>query len=205
MKAMARDFYKAAQGKVSVLEIPTMQFLMVDGQGDPTNSVSFRQATQALYTLSFRLKFALKKAEGLDYKVGGLEGLWWLEGDEPFDLSKHLKKGQDRSNWRWTLMVNQPDAITPDWFAQTRKELGKKNLPALEQVRLERFQEGVSGQTLHIGPYAEEAPTIALLVQTLEQQGYTMNGKHHEVYLGDPSRAAPEKLRTLIRHPVRRA
>lgn len=198
----AGELYKAPKGQVVLVEVPQMPFLVVDGLGDP-NSEGFKQVVQALYSLSYAIKFMLKKSRGLEHKVGPLEGLWWVEGAEGMSFEELLSR---RGEWSWTLMIAQPEALTPEDLERARAELRrKKGLERLERVRLERFGEGLCAQTLHVGPYAAEGPTLARLHAAIAEQGYAIAGKHHEIYLGDPLRAAPEKLRTLIRYPVRKA
>ena len=197
--ADARNFQKAAQGRVSFVEVPRFEFLMIDGKGDPDGQ-PFQEAVAALYAVAYKLKFALKQAEGVEYKVGTLEGLWWIEGMGRLSFSE---LNQRRAEWEWTLLVAQPEAVTQDWFEKTREEVEqKKGLPALDRLWLEHFHEGLSAQILHVGPYAAEEPTLALLYEAIQQRGYRMSGKHHEIYLGDPQRAPQEKLKTPIRHPV---
>jgi hypothetical protein len=182
-----------------MVEVPEMIFLMIDGHGDPNTSSSYQDALQALYALSYALKFSIKRLSGFDYKVGSLEGLWWTS-----DLSAFA--AGDKSAWDWTMIIRQPDVLTDDLFAETIKQVQeKKDLPAAANIRLGKFTEGRAAQILHVGPYSTEGPTIARLHAFIEEQGFTFDGhvqKHHEIYLGDPRRAAPERLRTIIRQPV---
>lgn len=174
-----------------------MQFLMVNGHGDPNTSVEFQDVMGALYTMAYGLKFALK-ATGTDFAVAPPEGLWWMEGTE-FDM-------RDKNKWDWTLMIMVPDAVTPELFERVRAEAQrKKGLPMLARVRLETYHEGLSVQTLYFGPYSDEGPTISAMHQFIAEQGYVLSGKHHEIYLGDVRRTAPEKLKTVIRQPVKKA
>ncbi len=181
----------------ALVNVPRLKFLMVDGKGEPAGSVEFQNAVEALYGLSFTIKFDLKK-EGTtpEYSVAPLEGLWWMANGKPFDM--HAK-----AQWRWTLMIAQPAHIKDINVIRAIKTLrSKKQNPAIEHVRFSAFEEGRCAQILHIGPYAEEAPTIALLHEFARQHHYKLHGKHHEIYLGDPRRAKPDKLRTILRHPV---
>jgi hypothetical protein len=179
-----------------LVQVPPLKFLCRDGHGDPNTSPAYAAAVQALYSVSYAAKFALKKAGGPDFKVSALEGLWWAQ-----DLSTFLTG--DKSQWDWTMMIRQPDAVTGDLFAELAEEVAvKKSLPAARQLRLVSFEEGAAAQVLHVGPYATEAPTIARLHEFIRRQGFTFDGhrhKHHEIYLSDPRRSAPEKLRTIIR------
>ena len=182
------------------VEVPEMPFLMADGQGDPNTSESYHQALEALYALSYGLKFALKKAQGLDYKVGPLEGLWWAEDMAEFSVER---KGE----WYWTMMIAQPEVVTAEWFEKVLTELRrKKHLPALDKVRLEHFREGRAAQVLHLGPYRAEGPTIRKLHDFIRAGGRSFDGrvqKHHEIYFGDPRKSQPDKLKTILRQPVR--
>lgn len=193
-----KHLYASPPGEFTLVDVPPLPFLMVDGKGDPNVSSAFEEAVQALYGMAYTLKFATKKELGVDYTVMGLEGLWWTEGAAEFDL-------QAREEWLWTLMILQPSLITAEMVETARAELArKKELPALSRLRFETYHEGLSVQTMYIGAYADEGPTIARMHQFIHGQGYTFNGRHHEIYLGDPRRTAPEKLRTILRQPVRR-
>ncbi|MDX2007578.1 MAG: GyrI-like domain-containing protein [Meiothermus sp.] len=193
------DFYQARTTPEWV-EVPAAQFLMIDGQGDPNTSEGYHQALEALYALAYGLKFALKKAGGQDYKVGPLEGLWWAEDMAEFGLER-------KGDWRWTMMIAQPAAVTPERLEQLRGELRrKKHLPALDKVRLEPFCEGHAAQVLHLGPYSAEGPTVQKLHGFIHAGGCRFDGrvqKHHEIYLGDPRKSRPDRLKTVLRQPVR--
>jgi hypothetical protein len=167
---------------------------MIDGRGDPNASVHYRQAIQALYGVSYALKFALKRRGGPAYRVGQLEGLWWVE---------HATLHDGGQVPLWTAMIGQPDEATPQLVAQAARDLAeKKPLPAARALRLERYREGLCAQVLHVGPYADEGPTIERLHAFIAEQGHRERGKHHEIYLGDPRRAAPERPKTIIRQPI---
>lgn len=199
----ARDrLYKPPAKKVEIVEVPAMNFLMIDGAGDPNNSQSYMDAVETLYSLSYTLKFALKKTDGVDYRVAPLEGLWWSDDMEVF-LSG------TREAWLWTMMIAQPSLVTPERVDRAFEEVRrKKNPSALPLVRFERFHEGLAAQIMHIGPYSAEAPTIQRLHDFIRSEGGVFHGcmqKHHELYLGDPRRAAPEKLKTVIRQPFVRS
>ena len=195
LKKMYKHLYQPPK-RFELVEVPALQFIMLDGRGDPNTSPAFAAALQALYALSYTLKFALKKAEGLDYPVMALEGLWWAEDMETF-LSG------DKSSWLWTLMILQPEAVTPAWFEEARR-LAAKKVPAelLAQARLEPYAEGLSAQIMYTGPYSAEGPTIAALHQFIADQGLRLRGKHHEIYMSDFRRTPPEKLLTVIRQPA---
>jgi hypothetical protein len=181
------------------VEVPELSFLMIDGHGDPNTSERYQQAVQALYAVSYTLKFALKKQRGLDYRVAPLEGLWWAEDMTAFSV-------QRKRDWDWTMMIRQPAEVTPQLVEQTARQVAeKKQLPVALELRLERFTEGSAAQVLHLGPYSAEGPTIAALHAFIREQGRRFDDpglKHHEIYLGDPRRSAPERLKTIIRQPV---
>jgi hypothetical protein len=179
-----------------LVHVPALRFLCIDGHGDPNTSSTYADAVQALFTVSYAAKFAIKRASGQNLKVSFLEGLWWAD-----DLSTFLT-GR-KADWDWTMMIRQPDLVTDDLFERLAGEVAAKNsLPAVSELRLVDFEEGPAAQVLHVGPYAAEAPTIERLHAYIRDQGFVFDGhrrKHHEIYLGDPRRAAPEKLRTIIR------
>lgn len=193
------DLFRASR-QPELVRVPELAYIMIDGRGDPNTSADYRDAIQALYALSYTLKFGLKKELGLSHPVGALEGLWWSDDMTGFG------DGDSKAGWHWTSMIVQPDEVTPERFALARAEAGrKKEIPALTRARLERFEEGICAQVLHIGPYSAEGPTIARLHAFIGELGGTFDGrvqKHHEIYLGDPRRSAPEKWRTIIRQPV---
>jgi hypothetical protein len=196
LKKEYREFYNPSAKECAVVDVPELLFLMIDGSGDPNTSVAYREALEALYAVSYTLKFLSKQTLDIDYVVMALEGLWWTE--DMADFSE-----DDKSAWDWTSMMMQPAHLTATHVAAATQQVReKKNPPALDRIRFEPFREGLSVQIMHIGPYAEEAPTIARLHQFAADSGYRLRGKHHEVYLGDPRRTAPEKLRTVIRQPV---
>jgi hypothetical protein len=193
-----KHLYNPSAKAFQLIDVPSLQFVMIDGQGDPNTAESFRLAMEALYTVAYTLKFDLKKNHGVDYPVMPLEGLWWAEDMELFSQEK---KGE----WKWTLMIMHPDVVTKKLFKSAVEQVAaKKGLPALGGLRLERLREGTSAQILYLGPYAGEGPTIARMHAFIRESGYLPEGKHHEIYLGDPRRSAPEKLKTVIRQPAKR-
>lgn len=197
LKKTWKDLYNPSAQEVSVVEVPAFNFLMIDGQGDPNTSADYQAAVEALYALSYTLKFAVKRAGGADYAVMPLEGLWWAEGEAPFSP-------EDRSAWRWTAMILQPDVVNARLVEEALHQVSQKSpMPALGKVRFEAYEEGLSVQILHLGPYAAEGPTIEKLHRFIAERGYATNGKHHEIYLSDPRRTAPEKIKTIIRQPIR--
>jgi hypothetical protein len=197
LRKSLHDFYSPPVGDVELITPPTMKFIKVDGEGDPQGE-SFQQAMGVLFTLAYTLKFRSKKKLKRDYNVMAPEGLWWVKGGG-FDPSK-------RSDWLWTLMVAVPDFITDSMFSGAKLEVREKKDPlGLDRARLEPFEEGLCVQTMHLGPYSSEGEAVARLEAFAKAHGYRMIGKHHEIYLGDPRRAKPSKLRTIIRHPLVRA
>ncbi len=194
LRKTLKKFYNPPAGEASLVEVPPMSYIMIDGKGEPGGE-SFREAMGALYNVAYTMKFRTKKLLKKDYDMMAPEGLWWTKG-KTFDMSK-------RETWQWTLMILVPDFITQKMFSDVVAEVRlKKNQPGLERARLEKVVEGTSVQIMHIGPYSAEPESIAKLDAYVKEHGYKMVGKHHEIYLGDPRRSAPSKLRTVIRHPV---
>lgn len=191
-----KGLYYPSTKEVSVVDAPKMNFLMIDGQGDPNTSQEYQNAMEALFPVSFRAKFISKKEKSKDYVVMPLEGLWWVDDMENFSI-------EDKSAWKWTSMIMQPDFITNSMIDKAIKEVKeKKNPPALPKIRFESLHEGLSAQIMHIGPYSAEGPTVEKLHGFIEDEGYKMRGKHHEIYLSDIRRTNPERLRTVIRQPI---
>jgi hypothetical protein len=182
-----------------LVDVPELPFLMIDGHGDPNTSPAYAEAVQAIYQVAYTLKFTIKRSEGgIDYGVMPLEGLWWVPDMTTFSTA-------DKSQWDWTMMILQPDVVTMDMVERAKDAAAAKHpSEALARIRLERFDEGESAQVMYVGPYADEGPTIQRLHAFIDQQGLMRRGKHHEIYLGDPRRSAPEKLKTIIRQPVER-
>ena len=201
LKRDLRQFYAPSAKKIEVVDVPPFNFAMIEGAiepgHEPGDSPAFQQATEALYGVAYTLKFTSKKRaeDPIDYPVMALEGLWWVE-DGQFDITV-------KDNWHWRLMILQPEHITQEMFQEAlQQQREKRDNPALERLRLETFQEGLCVQTMHIGPYSKEPATVARMEAFAAEKGYRMCREHHEIYLGDPRRAAPEKLRTILRHPV---
>ena len=201
-KKTNRSWYRPSSKQAEIVEIPPIRFLMIDGENHPDHSATYKDAVEALFGLSYTLKFLFKKhavkPEGYhDYVVLPLEGLWWLHsGDPHFDLQRY-------EDWRWTIMVRQPDFFTGAMVEAARGQLAtKKDLPELKNIRFETFHEGKSIQMLHIGPFSEEKRTLDVMYRMAEEQGLRFRGKHHEIYLSDFRRTVPEKFKTVLRHPV---
>jgi hypothetical protein len=198
LKKNLKYLYEPSAKVFSIVDVPLMNFIMIDGHGDPNTSPEYTESLQALYTAAYTLKFKVKKELEVDFPVMAAEGLWWMDDMREFSQSR-------KDDWKWTMMIMQPEIITLQLFAQAVDEaLEKKGLPALSRLRLERYNEGLAAQIMYFGPYANEGPTIARLHQFIEESGHVRFGKHHEIYLGDPRRTAPEKLRTVIRQPMRK-
>jgi hypothetical protein len=190
--------YKLRRGTMAIVRVPELLYLMIDGRGHPNTSTDFQDAMQLLFSLSYTMKFMMKLGKkAIDYAVMPPEALWWAEGRADF---MNLKKDE----WQWTLMILQPDVITEKVVQEAIAELKrkKKDLPALGKQQLVCFEEGECAQTLHIGPYDKEGPTIARLLEFIKAEGRTPRGKHHEIYFGDPRRANPETLKTIVRQPI---
>jgi hypothetical protein len=209
LKKQLKHLYLPSAKECALIQVPDMQFAMVDGQVEPGlmpgDSPGFIAAVGALYGVSYTVKFMSKKRadDPIDYTVMALEGLWTTpEGGTDYTTY---------DQWQWTLMVMQPDHITRDMFAIALEQLSKKyakegkDARALGRLRLERFEEGLGVQVMHIGPYADEPATLARMTEFARGQGYRFQGRHHEIYLGDPRAAKPENLKTVLRHPVRPA
>jgi len=190
---------KAAKAPVMV-KVPKFKYLMYDGKGDPNTSQEFQDAMMALYGTAYTLKFMCKLGPvGKDWGVMPLQALWWSDDMNDFRTGK-------KENWMWTCMILQPDFVTKKLVEEAMEQLReKKDPPGLDKLRFDSYSEGKAGQILHIGPYAEEGPTIEKLHHFILDKGYTLEGKHHEIYLSDPRRTKPEKLKTIIRQPVKKA
>jgi hypothetical protein len=197
-KKELKDLYSPPK-KFVIVDVPEMKFLMVDGHGDPNVAQDYQDALEALYAMAYKIKFLSKQQLVQDYVVPPLEGLWWAENMENFTSAR------DKSQWDWTMMIMTPEWITSEIYNVALGSVRKgKNPNALDKLRLERYHEGLSVQIMHVGSYDEEGPTIMKLHQEfLPENGFVENGKHHEIYLGDPRRVAPEKLRTVLRQPVK--
>jgi hypothetical protein len=195
LKAALKPYYAASASKPAVVDVPPLNTLMIDGRGDP-NGAAFQEAVGTLYSVAYALKFALKKAKVLDYPVMPLEGLWWADDAADFLSGR-------RQAWQWTVLIVLPDPVGAAEAGRAANEVRQKaKFERFPEVRFERFAEGRAAQILHVGPYAEERPTIERLHRFIEERGAKLRGRHHEIYLGDPRRAAPEKLKTIIRQPM---
>lgn len=195
-KAMPK-LYSAPRGTFAEIDAPIMQFVKVDGYGDPNSDTGYKRAIEWLYSTSYAMKFATKAKLGKDYVVPPLEGLWWA--DDPQDFIARRK-----SRWHWTMMIMAPDFVGVSLFdaalAKTRGKLGEPP----QSLRLETLHEGYCLQTIHVGSYDDEGPILAKLHnEIMPSMGLTFSGPHHEIYLSDARRTKPEKLRTVLRQPVK--
>jgi hypothetical protein len=188
------DLYKA-RSQPMLVEVPELSFLMIDGDGDPAGP-AFQEAVDALYATAYGLKFRVRALDGADYRVMPLEGLWWIPNARVWDF-------EDKSDWDWTLMIVQPEMVTPELAREvTTAVRAKRASPALEHVRLEAYEEGLSVQTMHVGPWEAERPTLERLQMYIAGSDLVPVGKHHEIYLSDPGRVEPDRMRTIVRQPV---
>ena len=195
-KKELKHLYSPSAKEAVIVEVPKMNFLMVDGQGDPNTAQEYKDAIEALYAVSYALKFMMKKGKEVDYVVMPLEGLWWTE-----DMTKFTMENKDA--WKWTSMIMQPHYVIEELVQRALEQVRKKkDLPALSVMRSESVHEGLSAQIMHIGPYSAEGPTIERLHNFIREKGYELRRKHHEIYLSDPRRSKPESLKTVIRQPI---
>lgn len=193
------DAYRARAGEFRIVDVPPLQYLMVDGHGDPNTAPEYADAISALYPVAYQLKFASKRQLGRDYVVMPLEALWWASDLDAFTSAR------DKSRWDWTTMIMVPDWVTSDMFdAAVASAAQKDRSCSLDKLRLASLHEGRCVQTLHIGPYDDEAEVLARMHQFIPGAGLRMTGKHHEIYLSDVRRVEPSKLRTILRQPVER-
>ena len=197
IKKELKHLYLAPAGKAVEVDVPTMNYLMADGEGDPNTSQAFSDAVEALFAVSYAIKFMVKKGpSAIDYSVMPLEGLWWAEDMSAFTAG-------DKSHWKWTLMILQPTFVTREIVEAAMAEVTrKKNPTAISRLHLEAFEEGRCAQVLHVGPFSEEGPSIDKLHRFIDSRSQRI-GKHHEIYLSDMRKAAPANWKTIIRQPMR--
>ena len=196
LKKALKHLYQPSARDVVRVDVPAFRFLMIDGAGDPNTSPHYARAVEALFSVSYAAKFMVKKSpSGVDYAVMPLEGLWWSD-----DMASFV--ANDRAKWRWTMMIHQPsyadDAVLHAAMADVKR---RKGLAAVDLLRLETFAEGPCAQTLQVGPFTEEGPTIQRVHDFIEERG-ALAGKHHEIYLSDIRRADPSRWKTIIRQPM---
>lgn len=189
--------YTARPGVFEVIDVPPLSYLMIDGHGDPNAGGPFSEAITALFSVGYKLKFTSKKELGRDYTVMPLEGLW--SSSDPANFTTAL----DKSTWDWTLLMMIPDWISAEHFEAAREAVRAKVGPAIDRLRRESLEEGRCVQTLHLGPFDDEAETLHRLhTQFIPEHGLQLRGRHHELYLSDFTKTAPAKLRTILRQPV---
>jgi len=201
LKKKFKELYNPSKKEISLVTVPAFNFLMIDGKGDPNTSPDFQAAMEALFSVSYTLKFMFKQGKlgrkVPDYGVMPPEGLWWMDDMTQFTV-------ENKSRWKWTIMLMQPDFATKDDVQKAMEAAGKKKpIAALSKLRFEKYDEGLSAQILYLGSYADEGPTIQRIHQFIKEKGLVLRGKHHEIYLGDMRHTAPEKLKTIIRQPAR--
>ena len=197
-KKELKDLYKPSFKKVEIVDVPALQFLMIDGEGDPNTSQSYKEAIETLYPVAYTIKFMIKKGDvGVDFGVLPLEGLWWADDPSAFTEGR-------KDEWKWRMMIMQPKLVTADIYNNAITEVKrKKNPAALAKIRLDNFSEGKAAQILHIGPFSEEGPTIEKVHSFINGSGHSIDGLHHEIYLSDIRKAAPQKWKTIIRQPFK--
>jgi hypothetical protein len=196
-KKEKKNLYYPSDKKVSIIDVPRMNFLMINGKGDPNTSHEYKDAMEALFPVSYKTKFISKKENNQDYVVMPLEGLWWVDNMDEFNI-------EDKESWKWTVMIMQPEFVTDEIIKKAIEDVeGKKNPPSLSKLRFTKFSERLSAQIMHIGPYgAAEVPTVEKLHDYIDKSGYKIRDKHHEIYISDVRRTRPEMLKTVIRQPV---
>jgi hypothetical protein len=194
-KKELKQLYNPSSKEVTIIDVPDMNFLMIDGEGAPAGQ-QYTHAVQALYPVAYAIKFAIKKARAVDYGVLPLEGLWWMDNMAEFSVER-------KDEWKWTSMIMQPNLVTEDDFKAALESVKKKNLPAIDKVRFECYHEGKAAQIMHLGPFSTEGSNVQKLHDAIKASGHQLRGKHHEIYLGDPRKTAPDKLKTVLRQPMK--
>jgi hypothetical protein len=190
-----KRLYSPSKKEVSIVDVPKMNFLMIDGKGDPNTSKEFKDAVETLFPVAYKIKFTVRKEQDIDYKVMPLEGLWWTDDMAKFSVDK-------KDEWKWTVMIMQPHIVKEQLFNKAVEEVRKsKKPPAVDLIRFMAFHEGKSAQIMHVGPYSEEPANIHKIHQTIADKGFKLKGKHHEIYLKDFTKTKPENLLTVIRQP----
>ena len=192
-----KELYKPSSKEVQIVNVPKLNYLMIDGHGNPNTSQEYKDAIEALFSVSYAVKFMVKKGSiGIDYGVMPLQGLWYHDNMESFSEER-------KEEWNWTSLIMQPEFVDKDLIDKAVEQVKKKkDLPSITKIEFESLDEGLVAQIMHIGPYSEEKPTIEKLHNYIEENGYIKVGKHHEIYLSDPRKAAPKNLKTIIRQPI---
>ena len=196
LKKELKSLYQPSAKAVALVDVPAMSYLMIDGEGDPNTSKAYAEAIETLFAVAYTVKFSVKKSQEIDYGVMPLESLWWADDMTAFATG-------DKAKWKWTAMILQPAFVTAETVAAAVADVRKKkNPPAIGKLRFEALAEGTCAQTLHVGPFSEEGPTIARVHEFIRARGAKLAGKHHEIYLSDLRKAAPEKWKTVVRQPM---
>jgi hypothetical protein len=198
LKKQLKHLYSPSTAQISVVDVPAMNFVMIDGKGDPNKAPEYQDAIEALYSISYTLKFMVKKEQEIDYGVMPLEGMWWTDNMAEFNIN-------NKDDWKWTSMIVQPEYVSEGLFNRAVEQVAnKKELPSLSRARFQSFHEGPAAQIMYIGPFADEGLTVEKIHNYIKDNGYVFDGltqKHHEIYLSDFRKTAPEKLKTIIRQP----
>ncbi|MBK7104775.1 MAG: GyrI-like domain-containing protein [Ignavibacteriae bacterium] len=193
-KKTLKNLYNAKLTE-EIIDVPEMLFLTIDGKGNPNTSEDYKNAVEALFSLSYTIKFMIKKNQQIDYGVMPLEGLWWVDDMKNFSIDR-------KDEWKWKAMIMQPEFVSSKIVQKGIEEVKKKkDLSAINKIKFAKFCEGKSAQVLHVGPFSEEGTTIIKLHKFIEENGYKLSGKHREIYLSDIRKATPEKWKTIIRQP----
>ena len=196
LKKELKNLYNPSAKEVTVVEVPAMNFLLINGEGAPT-SPQYSEAIESLFIVAYTLKFMVKKSKGIDYVVMPLEGLWWVDDMTMFSADR-------KDDWKWTAMIMQPQYVTEEDVNLAVEQVKKKKNPAaLSKVRFESFKEGSAAQIMYVGPFSAEGSTIAKIHAHIQNSGHVLSGKHHEIYLNNPATTAPEKLKTVLRQPLK--
>lgn len=196
-KKTFREEYSASSKRPRLLDVAEHSYIMMDGKGDPNTSESFKNGIEALFSVSYDIKFSIKKEDPInDYTVMPLEGLWWSDNMENFI--------EDKGSWNWTIMIMQPDFVSDNIFLEAiNSVMEKKGLASLKELRFAKYHDGLSAQIMHVGPFSEEGPTIKALHEFISDSGHERRGKHREIYLSDMRRIIPEKYKTILRQPIK--
>ncbi len=195
-KKKLKNIYQPKNKEICIVDVPQMQFLMIDGKGNP-NHQEFKDSAEVLFSISYAIKFIVKQDLNLDYTAMPLEGLWWAD-----DMSYFVEEKKEL--WKWTAMIMQPEFVTQSIYKKALLRVKDKKQLNVSKVKFESFCEGPSAQILYIGSYHDEHPTIMQLHSFIKENGYSLRGKHHEIYLSDPRKTSESKLKTILRHSFKK-
>lgn len=197
LKKELKEFYRASAKQPNIVDVPEGKFVTIVGRGAP-GGPAYHTALNALYSAVYAIKFK-HKAKGKDFSVMTLEGLWWWDDPSITDLDD----APPRAEWNWKSMIRIPDFVTENIVEDAKRIVKeKKGIKEADKIKLEAFHEGISAQIMHIGPYSEEGSTAKRLHDFIGESGYGMRGLHHEIYMSDPRRVSPERLKTILRQPI---